>query len=508
MTPVEGITDPTTNASELAPQPSDAVGHVEARGIDYIPEPERHSKPGNLFWVWFGTQMTFGIIVIGWLPVTFGLGWWSAFWAITVGMVVGSTLLGLFSILGPLTGTNSAVGSGAHFGVVGRLIGSVIAFFGAIGYGAITVWISGDIVVYAAHVAFGTPSSNAAKAVVYGVIVAVMIVVSIYGHANVVAVQKLAAPITLTILIVGVVILAPSFDSGYAGGTYLLGSFWPTWLLSAVIAAQLPISYCVLAGDYSRYISFARHTKRAVAVSAGLGMFLGCWLAVIFAAYTATMFPAGVVSYAEGLVAIVPTWYVIPILVTGLLGSFAQGVVALYGTGLDFSSLVPRLPRVPATATMSVILLCVVYLGAFATTGALDAISAFTILLVVLIMPWVIITLMGMWACRGRYYPLDLQVFNTRSKGGAYWYTGGVNLKAVASFVISVTIGLLFISTPPLFTGPLAGATGGVDISMFVSSGVSALLYGALTAIFPDRNHRPATDHGLRSPTPIVPLGE
>lgn len=53
----------------------DQVGRIETRGVDYIPEAERHSKPPReLTAVFFGTQLCFGIIVfLGYLPVSFGL---------------------------------------------------------------------------------------------------------------------------------------------------------------------------------------------------------------------------------------------------------------------------------------------------------------------------------------------------------------------------------------------------------------------------------------------------
>ena len=56
---------------EVAPDGA-VIGQVEMRGIDYIPESERHSNPSNLFWVLIGAQMYFGIIVIGSLPIAFG----------------------------------------------------------------------------------------------------------------------------------------------------------------------------------------------------------------------------------------------------------------------------------------------------------------------------------------------------------------------------------------------------------------------------------------------------
>jgi purine-cytosine permease-like protein len=92
--------------------------------------------------------MTFGTILIGWLPVVFGLGWWASISSITVGVAFGSVFFAWFSLIGPRTGTNSAVSSGAHFGVVGRLVGSIQALFIAIGYAALTVWVSGDMLAH------------------------------------------------------------------------------------------------------------------------------------------------------------------------------------------------------------------------------------------------------------------------------------------------------------------------------------------------------------------------
>src|SRR5690348_5517224 len=148
----------------------DAIGQVETRGIDYIPEAERHSRPANLFWVWMGCQFAFGIIIVGALPVEFGLGWWSSFSAITVGLIIGSALYAPMSLLGPRTGTNSAVSSGAHFGLIGRLIGSLQAMFIAIGFAALTVWLSGDAIVAGLGKLFGTPETDAVKALIYAVL--------------------------------------------------------------------------------------------------------------------------------------------------------------------------------------------------------------------------------------------------------------------------------------------------------------------------------------------------
>ena len=55
----------------------DRAGRIEETGIEYIPEAARDSRPANLAAVFFGGNLAFSVIVFGWLPITFGLGWWS-----------------------------------------------------------------------------------------------------------------------------------------------------------------------------------------------------------------------------------------------------------------------------------------------------------------------------------------------------------------------------------------------------------------------------------------------
>src|SRR5271165_1953514 len=105
----------------------DEVGKVENRGIDQIPDIERHSNPKNLAAAFVAVQFSFVIIIFGSFPITWGLGWWATMAAVTVGLAIGSVLIAFTSLTGPLTGTNQSVTSGAFFGVQGRLIGSAIS---------------------------------------------------------------------------------------------------------------------------------------------------------------------------------------------------------------------------------------------------------------------------------------------------------------------------------------------------------------------------------------------
>lgn len=461
----------------------DAFGRIESRGIDYIPEDERHSSPRNMFWMLAGAQLCFTLFVWGWLPIVFGLGWWSAVGASTVGLAIGSFIVAPVAMLGPVTGTNTAVSSGAFFGVLGRLVGSLVALFIGIGALALTIWTSGAALVASAHRLFGWGNGDVALAIGFVIPSVVVVVVSVYGHANLVTVQKFAAPAVGLLILVGFIVLAPQFDSSYAGGEYLLGSYWPTWILAAVTALSAPISYAPFLNDYSRYISTKRAGRLRVARSAGLGVFAGLWVAVMFGAYAATIFTDKSLDFATGLVAISPTWYVVPLLLLGVVGTVGQGSLALYGTGLDTSSLFPRVTRLKATLAVSVVGIALVYLGAF-VWNAIDLVTAFITILTIISAPWVAIIIIGYIAVRADFAPLDLQVFVQRRSGGRYWYTGGWNIVAMVAWIVAVVVGLLCTQTS-LFVGPWANAAGGVDLSFVSSFFTGALLYGIAVAVDP-----------------------
>jgi purine-cytosine permease-like protein len=294
----------------------------------------------------------------------------------------------------------------------------------------------------------------------------------------------LIAPLVAVLLIVGVLVKLPDFDPGYAGGQYLLGSFGPTWVLAMVTSASLALSYGPFANDYARYLPASM--SRRGAGWASVGIFVGCWFALLFAAFFTSMMAPGTADFVVGVVDVSPTWYAVPIVLIGLVGGFGQGSLALYGTGLDTSSLIPRLSRVKATLLVSVVGVGLVYLGAL-VWNALSLVSAFTVLLTVITAPWLVINVVGHLALRGRYVPEDLQVFNVGMTGGAYWFRGGWNLYAMAAWIPSVVLGLLFANTPPLVVGPWAGAAGGIDLSFLSASLVALLIYGAFITLVPDK---------------------
>ncbi|MCS7007011.1 MAG: cytosine permease [Thermoleophilia bacterium] len=478
-----------TSPSEAVPA-TDVVGRIETHGVDFIPEEERHSRPSELWYVFVAGNLAFSVIVFGWLPIVFGLGWWSAVTSILVGNALGAIMAAPLALFGPRTGTNGVVSSGAHFGVRGRLVGTLLQIAFSLLYAAISIWTGGDALVASATRLVGTPDGDVTRALGYAVMALVIVAVAVYGHATLIALQRVLLPILAALIALGVVALGDDFDPGYAGGEYLLGGFWATWALAVVVAAAGPISYAGLLSDYTRYVSRARHSDADIFLAAAGSIFVGLVLASLFGAFTATTLADLETDYVPALIAEVPGWYVLAILLVGVLGGISQGVINLYDTGLSTDSLIPRLTRAQATVLASLAAIALVYAGTV-VFDAVDSITAATLLLNACAVPWVTVMVLGLVVRRGRYDPQALQVFNEGRSGGAYWFTAGFNLRAVAAWAIGSAVGLLCVQSE-LYTGRWADVARGIDVTIPASGLTAAAVYLVLLALVPERLPAPA----------------
>ncbi|MDG4666078.1 cytosine permease [Mycobacterium sp. 236(2023)] len=455
---------------------NDRVGAVEAAGVEYLPEDARDSHPRNLGAVFLGANLTWTNVVFGAFAILFGLSFWETVTSMVVGTALGTLAVLPTATIGPRTGTNMTVSSGAFFGIRGRFIGSGIALLIALGFAAVTVWTSGDAIVAAAHRLLGTPETDMARGLAYGAVAALMVTVALYGHATIVAMQKIVVPVVGVLMALGVVAFAGSFDPSTAGGDYALGGFWQTWTLSAVLFAAAPISYGPTIGDYTRRISSQRFGNGTICAALGIGMFVGVLLPSLFGAFTALSFTDVTDSYLHDLVAAAPGWYVVPIVVISLLGGLSQGVLCVYASGLDLEGLAPQLKRTQTTIITAGVAIALLYVGVF-VFDAVESVTAMTVALNAVITPWVVILAIG--ALRTKTYDTtDLQAFADGRQGGRYWFCGGWNIPAVIAWSAGALFGVLAVNTT-LYIGPLADIAGGVDLSTAGSAVLAGLIYAA-----------------------------
>src|SRR5208337_1380911 len=169
-----------------------SVTTVEQYGVDSIPDVDRDASILDFVRLCWGGANSIATAVLGAFPIMFGLSFWQATAAAVLGLIVGSLVLAPMSIFGPINGTNNAVSSSAHFGVVGRIVGSFLSLLTAIAFFSISVWSSGDAVVGAAHALFGVKESEGLFAASYGVFAVSVLTVCIYGYGVMLVVNKVA----------------------------------------------------------------------------------------------------------------------------------------------------------------------------------------------------------------------------------------------------------------------------------------------------------------------------
>lgn len=459
----------------------DAVGKIESYGIEHIPDEERRSRPRNLLWILFGGSMTYGIIVIGWVPISLGLGWWEAFSAIVVGSAIGATLMAPMTLLGLRSGTNNPVASGAHFGALGRMIGSVLGITADIVFAALCIWAAGEVLARSVVRIFGIESETTTVVLLvlaYTVVAVVMTIIAVFGHANMVSFTRWMVPTAGAMMLLYVFVAAPDFDPDYAGGEYALGSFWPTWILGMLACAGTVNSYGPYAGDWTRHISAKKYPPRHSVIAAWIGGFFGMGGAFMFGAYTAVTFRDPTNAYATEFANNVPFWFLFFALYLAFVPGTAQAVINIYNMGLDFSSIVPRLTRVRATVYLSIVSTVLVFIGAFYQELA-TILSSYLGILIVLGAPWSVINLIGYFNIRGYYYTDSLQVYNRGQMGGRYWSSLGINHRAVIAWATGVIVGLFFTNVGS-FVGPGSQLFNGADMGFVFSTTVAAILYVAL----------------------------
>jgi purine-cytosine permease-like protein len=299
------------------------------------------------------------------------------------------------------------------------------------------------------------------------------------------------------LFLLGAIAFAGDFDPSYAGvftasaDSATQALFWPSFIGSALIVLSNPVSFGAFLGDWSRYIP-ANAPRRKVVGAAFLSQ-IATLLPFVFGLATASIIATKAPKYVDpaapdfvgGLLAISPSWFFLPVCLLALIGGMSTGTTSLYGTGLDFSSVFPRLSRVQATILVGVLSIAFIFIGRFGF-DLVQSISTFATMIITCTTPWMVVMILGFYTRRGWYDPDALQVFNRRQRGGRYWFTHGWNWRGMTAWWVAAVVGVLFTNIPGQFVGPLGDLANGIDISLPLSLAVAAVLYLAMLRLFPE----------------------
>jgi NCS1 family nucleobase:cation symporter-1 len=241
---------------------------VETAGIEPIPPEDRTTRPWELGGLWAGAFMNYTSLLTGSLLVVFGLGVLDSLGAIVVGAVLAAVVLGLLSVSGPRGGVPQIVFSRSVFGHRGAYLPGILTLFLAVGWFAVDCVIATSALVQLAG-EVGIGSSQTLKAAFLLVVVAISVLVAVYGHRTVVVFERFGALVFLAFCLVLLGVLAPKIHWGLSSslsGSAHLGA----WVLGASVTFALVASWFSFAADYARYLPARSPTPPVVGwVAAG-----------------------------------------------------------------------------------------------------------------------------------------------------------------------------------------------------------------------------------------------
>jgi NCS1 family nucleobase:cation symporter-1 len=239
------------------------------------------------------------------------------------------------------------------------------------------------------------------------------------------------------------------------------------------VAALWQISYAPYVSDYSRYMPADTGASPAFWASYW-GCTLGSLLPMILGATVGLAAPKGG-SLVHGLAALTAgiSPLVLIVFSVGIASSNAMNLYCGALSTLTFGqTLFPKWsPGPKARTVVALVLFGVALTGAFLSKDSFLAnYEEFILLLLYVLVPWTAINLVDYYLLRHGQYDVD-SFF--RQDGGIY---GRFNAAAVTCYLLGILIQMPFVASA-LYTGPIARALGGIDISWIVGLAATAPAY-------------------------------
>jgi NCS1 nucleoside transporter family len=438
---------------------------VEVRSIDYVPLDERHGKLWHLGPLWFMGNAQIATLAVGVVGVSAGGNLFWSLAAILTGVLFGTFFMAFHSAQGPQLGLPQMIQSRPQFGYVGALLVWLFAYVQYAGFNVFNTILAGQ----SAHTTIHTPEK-------LGIVVAMAlaVVIALIGYDFI---HRTEQALTYSFLLIfGVFTIGAIATLHLPGSALDPGNFDLTPFLAQFgVTAGYQISWAIYVSDYSRYLP-PDVTVRKTFLWTYWGSALGAiWLmglgALLSTAAGKDFDPVGSINTAangifDGFGTIV--------LLFAALGLISVTALNLYGGSLTLIGAVDSFKRVRPTLNTRIV--TIGFTAAISTVVAvlssesfLTNFENFLLLILYLFVPWTAVNLVDYYLVRRGHYAVE-EIFKPDGMYGRWGWRG------IAAYLIGFAAMVPFFSTPS-FTGPVAKAIDGADLSMFIGLPVSGILY-------------------------------
>lgn len=319
---------------------------VEVNGINVISDAERKGNPRDLFWPWFGANVSVLGLSYGAFVLAFGVSFWQALVAGVIGIVASFLLCGFIAVAGKRGSAPTMVLSRAAFGLRGNRLPAALSWLLTVGWEtALTALATLATATVFARLHWGGGTST--KVVALIVVAALIVAGGVLGFDAIMRMQTVITVLTGALTVVYLVLVAhhihwhtvsalPSgSNQNFIGALiFMMTGFGLGWVNAAA--------------DYSRYLPRRSSTGGVIgwttfgsAVAPVVLLVFGLLLAGSSKSLSAAISADPIGALTTEL----PTWFLVPFAVVAVLGLVGGAVLDIYSSGLALLAAGLRAPR-------------------------------------------------------------------------------------------------------------------------------------------------------------------
>ncbi len=450
------------------------LGQIEARSIDWIPDPERHGTVRQQAALWFLGNFQYFTIPIGFLGPALGLSLGWSILAGALGILFGTLFMAFHATQGPVFGLPQMIQSRAQLGYRGVTVALVATLFTYLAFNiADQALLSGGL-----QGAFGWSAGLVAIA---SVVLAALLAILGYDWVHrvfrllLVVAFPFYAVITVAVLV------------GHAGGAapkHAGGFVFAAFMAQFSLAAAYNITYAPYVSDYSRYLPRTTPARPIIAAVFCGASGSAIWL-IALGAWMATR-----LGVSDGLVGLQTagnnvvghlgsiTAFLSASALLATMGMNAYGAMLTVLTAID--SLVPIKPN-RAWRVATIIALAALWYGiarGISSNAVTTVLNSLTLMLYLLV-PWTALNLVDYFVVRRGHYAIT-DLFRPDGVYGAWAWRG------LTAYVVGFAAEIPFMVLPTIggfsYTGWFPQhVTNGVDFAWLVGLIVSGVVYALLS---------------------------
>ncbi|HEU5269608.1 MAG TPA: cytosine permease [Jatrophihabitans sp.] len=408
----------TTPSTPTQPVEDYRALRIETNGINVISDAERKGVPRQLFWPWFGANVSVFALSYGSFGLSFGVSFWQALIAGVLGITLSFLLCGFIALAGKRGSAPTMVLSRAPFGVRGNVLPALLSWVLTVGWETVLT-ILATLATATVFDRLGWSAGTGTKVVALIVVAGLTIASGVMGFDLIMRLQVVITVVTGVLTVVYIVLVLDKIHwskvSALPSGSaqHVIGCF-------VFFLTGFGLGWVIAAADYSRYLPRTSSSAGVVgwttfggAVAPAVLVLFGLLLAGSSDSLNSAIAADPIGALATEL----DTWALVPFLIVVVLGLIGGAVLDIYSSGLALLTAGIRLPRPAAAAIDGVIMVAgSVYVIFFGKNFFLQF-QGFLITLGVPVAVWCGIMLADLLLRRRDYAEADL--FDPRGRYGS-----------------------------------------------------------------------------------------